>query len=768
MTQISPIIIQNFLDSGINILPINAEKKPFNVKNGKLLEWAKYKSEFITNNGLFDGAYGICQVCGTISGNLTGIDIDTKNDLNGDLWNLFWEKLQEFLPEICEHILVEQSPSGGYHLYYRAENLAKNHVIAKNKQGQGLIEIKGEGGLLTCFPTPKYRVIQGKFSNLPRLTEAQHQIVLSISQSLSEFIEFKDIKDAPRKEFSETSNEKSHFVQYNEKGDVIELLEANGWKALYSKNDKIFLRRPNSKSRVPHATFNYYPNITYIFSSNTEFEQFKGYSKSAIFCHYECGGDWKLCSKKLLDLGFGEKYERKKSTQEVAISRQILKKNENNELGIDSETMLIEQIKTELPKFPFESFPLFLQEIIPEICKVKDFPEDFLAMSMLNAVSGCLGLTYSLVLKNGWEQYGSLFTALIGPSAIGKSPTMKWAFAPLIDQEILFQKDYTRLKSEFEYNKNLSKKEKTLLNIAEAKEPVAKELVINDSTIESLLISHKNNLKGLILYVDELTSWIRKFNAYRKGGDEKNWLSIFDNGYVKSSRVTTGINFIPKSYVTVCGGIQPRVLSDLANGSLEHDGFLYRFLFVFTEMKHSLSWDELSTRQLPYQIQENYAKFIQSFINLSMNSSHKKLSLSEAANERWGQWYDNNEKMKRELSQDGKDDLTSITSKLSIYCTRFALLFQMMNHFAGESENKQIEVDAIESAIKLTEYFRVSNQMALSNIKEMKQFESDDKKSLTKSVLDWRQVFGEETELQRKSLIKRIMGLIGCATRTAD
>jgi hypothetical protein len=756
------LIIQNYLDSGINVIPVDAAKLPWDAKTGNLLSWGIYQSRQVINNGMFEGAFGIAMVCGKISGNLVGLDIDIKQDLNGDLWNTFWEKLKEFLPDIASQIVLEQSPSGGYHLYYRSEYPAKNKDLARNKNGGKIIEMKGEGGLITCYPTPNYKLLQGKYSNLPLLTEAQHQIVIAIASSLNEFVEYKEIKDFPKKDFSVLEREKSPFYQYNENGDVIALLEAHGWKVLYRRGEKYYLRRPNSQSKIPHATFNHIPNILFIFSSQSELEEGKPYTKSAIFCHYECGNDWKLCAQKLLAMGFGERYEKKTIVPKLKISQTTDNQAINSEEGT-----ILNQIKEQLPKFPLEAFPFLFQEIIPEVCKVKDFPEDFLAMAMLNAVSGSLGLTHSLVLKNGWEQYGSLFTALVGPSAIGKSPTMKWAFAPLIDQEILYQKEYTRLKDEFEYQKSLSKKEKNMLGIGEARDPVAKELVINDSTIESLLISHRNNPKGLILYVDELTSWIRKFNAYRKGGDEKNWLSIFDNGYVKSSRVTTGINFIAKSYVTVCGGIQPKVLSDLANGSLEHDGFLYRFLFVFTEMKESLSWEELSTRQLPYQVQENYAKFIQSFINLPMEHFHKKLPLSESANERWGQWYDNNEKIKRELSAEGKDDLTSITSKLSIYCTRFALLFQMMNYFAGEGEDSRIKVDAIESAIKLTEYFRVANQLALTNIKEMKLIEAEEKTPLASSRANWGEVFGSERELSYTEITKRVVTMYGVSSKTA-
>jgi hypothetical protein len=745
------LIVDNFLSSGINVLPINPGKIPYSFKENKFLEWTKYQFEMVCNNGLFEKICGLAIVCGDISGNLIGIDIDTKNDPDGDLWDLFIDKFEEFFPNYKDEVVIEQSPSGGYHIYLRSEVKAlKTEMAAKNEFGKAIVEIKANGGLLTCFPTPNYKMIQGKFSSLPVFSSGQTEILLSLCRSFNQYIELKDTKDYPRRDYSNTDKEKSPFHQFNENGNILPILENHGWKVLKTRFGVSYLRFPNSHSEIHHATFNKIPKYLYCFSPNSDFEDYKAYSQSAIYCKLECNDDWKLCAEKLLEQGFGERYE-KKLLSPVHIPR----------VSNDDEP-------PKISKFPIEVFPNLLQEIVYETCSVLDFSPDFLSMAILNAVSGALGLTHKIRMKNGWEQYGSLFTALVGSSAIGKSPTMKWAFAPLIKQETFYQKDYQTLKDEYDYQKGFNKKEKSVLGIQELKEPKAKELIINDSTIESLIESHSNNPKGLVLYVDELTAWVRKFNSYRKGGDEKNWLSIFDNGYVKTNRISRGVSFMPKTYVTVCGGIQPKILKDLATGSLEHDGFLYRFNFVYTQEKEAMKWEELSKRELSKGIIADYYKIINHFISFHYtDDSEKILPMTDDADKLWGEWYNKNEALKKKYKEDEDEAMLSISGKLSIYCTRFALLCQMMNYVCGEDDCEYIQKTAVESAIKLTEYFRIANQTALTSIKQMKIEEADEKRNVSGNV-NWNDIFGEERVLQRKILVERINAMTGKSIRTAD
>lgn len=77
---------------------------------------------------------------------------------------------------------------------------------------------------------------------------------------------------------------------------------------------------------------------------------------------------------------------------------------------------------------------------------------------------------------------------------------------------------------------------------------------------------------------------------------------------------------------------------------------------------------------------------------------------SSDALDRLYQWQ--NEQTDR-CNADGSDTLTSIASKLEIYAIRFSLLLALSDWACG-SEKKMIEVDTVERAIRLAEYFRIS------------------------------------------------------------
>src|SRR6266571_1529620 len=78
-----------YLSKGVNVVPVTKFKEPV----GK---WRHLQTQTIKQNDLLTRlsdklSNGLALICGSISGNLEGIDVDTKNDLTGTLWgDLCW------------------------------------------------------------------------------------------------------------------------------------------------------------------------------------------------------------------------------------------------------------------------------------------------------------------------------------------------------------------------------------------------------------------------------------------------------------------------------------------------------------------------------------------------------------------------------------------------------------------------------------------------------------------------------------------------------
>jgi hypothetical protein len=115
-----------YLKNGLSVIPTTLDKRP-------TLAWAPYQSEKIPLSEvekLFKGSKGIGIITGEISGNLEVIDIDSKYDLTGSLWEDFTELLKDQLAETYSSLVIASTPSGGYHIFYRAPEVAGNSKLA--------------------------------------------------------------------------------------------------------------------------------------------------------------------------------------------------------------------------------------------------------------------------------------------------------------------------------------------------------------------------------------------------------------------------------------------------------------------------------------------------------------------------------------------------------------------------------------------------------------------------------------------------------------
>src|SRR5205814_10380221 len=107
-----------------------------------------------------------------------------------------------------------------------------------------------------------------------------------------------------------------------------------------------------------------------------------------------------------------------------------------------------------------------------------------------------------------------------------------------------------------------------------------------DATTEALAPMLLNS-KGLVLFEDELSGWVRSMDQYRGGGrgaDRKHFLSMWSRTLIKVDRKGTPKPIIvPRPCLSVVGGIQPELLPDLADAAQRQDGFLDRLLWSFPD-----------------------------------------------------------------------------------------------------------------------------------------------------------------------------------------
>ena len=732
---------KKYLDAGINVIPTKPDKAP------AIPSWTGLQKELITVNGQFDDAYGIGLICGKISGNLEVLDFDLKNDETGEVWRLFNYQLDELLPEISKKLIIQQSPSGGFHIFYRCDTIEGNKKLARNIKKEVVIETRGEGGYVCAFPTPGYVVKSGKFSKITKITTDQRETILNICRSFDSYkiIEDKEGFVQEGKKVNQAPEGKSPLDDYNERSDSLELLQNHGWTIKAGFPGKYYLTRPGSKSRSVHATLRYLNGvwIFYNFSSHEDFED-KGYTPVQLFRKYECkDAGWSDVAKKLLDLGYGERIARKqpeKTTRKIQTEKPLRKKD--------------------VLEFPFHVFPDSLNAMFDEYSSKRDYPKDLLAFAVLNVFSGAIGYNYVLKLHNDWEQTCLLFSCLVGTSSIGKSPTMKFAATPLAEYEAELAKRYKIEFNEWIQEKDKPAKDRNPLIC----EPLELEVLINDITMEKIGIALETNPKGLILIYDELAGWVKKMGAYNQANDHTNWNNLWSNNFIKTGRVSRKKIFVPKTFLSVLGGIQPSTLKELAGGAKGSDGFLYRFLFVFANEPEFLSWEQMKTKANE-ELENKYHQMINFYLRQSYRENPTILRCSDEADEIWGQWYDENKLDIRRFATEGRKDLESIWGKMSHYCARFALLIELIWQVAEGKQSSLVSEQSMLFACHLAEYFKKTSQIALETIEHYQEEENEEKKTLNSKV-DWRQVFKGDSELETAEIINRMHNLYGYSRRT--
>jgi len=323
-------------ERGLSIITIREDKRP------ALNEWKTLQKKAIENpEDLFTGKlvnpkitiYGIGVITGSVNGNLEVIDIDTKNDIKGGIWEALKEGIAKSLPTLLDQFLIVQTKSGGYHIYYRSEAIEGNLKLANNPKGGAILETRGEGGYVVAPPTPDYKIIQGNYDSIPDITIEERDTLLSICRSLDQFIRLES-KTTPATTYSTAivNIEDSPLEAYNRAGAsvVIPLLVSHGWKEVEKSGDRIKVLRPGESTAPSSGDFHIGKNLLKIFSSSTDFEPLKGYSPSSVFCLLECGGDWKKAYRELLALGYGKPFIKERASLDILSTQKISVTSVNN------------------------------------------------------------------------------------------------------------------------------------------------------------------------------------------------------------------------------------------------------------------------------------------------------------------------------------------------------------------------------------------------------------------------------------------------------
>ena len=317
-------------DAGLAVVPIkpDGQKRP-------AVAWAAYQDAPPTREQVVQwftthDTDGLGVVTGAGSGGLEMVEVEGRAlDLVTELATLMADNGLADLWDRLNKGWVEATPSGGIHWHYRVTDgpAARNTKLARRPatadelaQNPGdkvkvLVETRGQGGFTVIAPSagrthPTGRpwvTLTGGPTTIPALTVDERDSLFIVAGALDSMPAPDPLPASPSSQPTDGSLRPGD--DYNARATWDEILTPRGWtKAKRLGRDAYGWTRPGKEARDGiSATTNTRDGADrlYVFSTSTEFEAERPYSKFSAYALLEHNGDHSAAARALRAAGYG-------------------------------------------------------------------------------------------------------------------------------------------------------------------------------------------------------------------------------------------------------------------------------------------------------------------------------------------------------------------------------------------------------------------------------------------------------------------------------
>lgn len=374
------------------------------------------------------------------------------------------------------------------------------------------------------------------------------------------------------------------------------------------------------------------------------------------------------------------------------------------------------------PPFP-EAMMGKLWPIVSDLAVDTGAPVDFVAVSILTMAASIIGAKRRAqpFSEGQWREAAILWTGLVCPPSINKSPALRPLQAILNKLQAEYLIDYEDIKRDWKGEVERAKAEHKQWqdkvadavkkgsdspalppHAIEPREPLPRRFYVNDCTPEALAHILVANPQGVITIADELSSFLASFDRYNNSS-EGFWLTAYNGDpYAVDRKGSPEPVFVPCLGVSVLGGIQPDKFALAFKGA--NVGIAARFLWV---------WPDPPAYARPTKPTDLGAieRVFRSLDTLPWGSDERGdkaaivVGLSKQA-EALFEGYDRF--VKAELREGGNGLLMSFVGKTPGMAARFALVVEYLNWAVdGGPQPTEISSSTVETVCSfLSEYAR--------------------------------------------------------------
>jgi hypothetical protein len=661
---------------------------------------------------------GIAIIGGQVSGGLECLDFDTDAETIFPDWCLL---VEAECPGLVPRLNVTRTPKPGFHVRYRCREIPipGNTKLAGDparlRKAQTLLETRGEGGYALAPGSPPECHETGRtydhhsgppLTKLSTITAAERETLIRCARVFD--CEPQEVAETPRGAKGDTGLLPGD--DYCVRGpDWAGILEPHGWTCVGNAGGKRLWRRPDKEGRGWSATTGLKSKagreLLCVFSCNAH--PFPGpsggkvcstHNKFSAFALLNHGGDFAATAKALAEQGFG--------THPPSPARP----------------------KPPRPKLlpAYRPFPV---DALPEpICgwaragaAALGCDPSFTALPALAAVASVIGNTRVILLKRGWTEPAILWTAIVGDSGTLKSPAHEQAVIPLYREQERLLNEYQKEMAEYLEGKAKRKSADDESGDPPPEPPFLRRVVCSDVTVEKVAALLEANPRGLLLSRDELAAWLGSFTRYKGkagGTDLPNWLEMHRAGTVIVDRKTGDRQtlYIKRAAVSVCGGIQPRILARALTAEHIDAGLVARLLMAMPPRRPKV-WSEAVVHE---EVDEAYHKLFRTLLQRRYGRGEGPgvLRLDPAAKQLWVEWY--NEWAGEQAAAEG--EMAATLAKLEGGAARLALLHHVATMTHLETDDcRPVGLRSMEAGITLARWFAAEARRILAMLGESEQ-----------------------------------------------
>jgi replicative DNA helicase len=628
-----------FCEAGYSVVPAAADgsKAPA----GKWQQYQVQRADPAQIKTWFanDAHDGFGLVCGTVSGGLemlefegravaAGVHVAYRDALAGHGLGGLWKRVVSGY--------TETTPSGGMHILYRVNGAPRGNTrLASTAGREPLIETRGEAGFTIVAPSggrthnsgKRWQLAAGGLATIAVVTAEERDALWAVASLLDQA----PPPPSPAPADGSGQDQGRPGDDFNSRVSWPGILAPHGWQCVRAFGPGAHgWRRPGKQDPGMSATTRDAGGL-YVFSTSTPFEPEVPYTKFGAYTVLNHGGDHTAAARALRREGYGTLSERDND----GIADLIASPQVTAQPAWEPPALLGGH--AQLPTFPVEAFPPWLEEQVAELARFTQTPCDLGASVALSVLSAAAGGRVTVEVRGSWREPVNLYTVAALEPGTRKSAVFAELTAPLLEAESLLAEQARPVIREAETQRKIATKDAEKAAIAatglddqaEAEEamaeaigkaqiaeaitvPVMPRLVADDITPESL--ASRLAEQGGRLAVLSAEGGIFSIIAGRYTGGQAN-LEAFLKGHsgdmIRVDRKGRPPEYIPRPALTLGLCVQPEVLRAIAAmPGFRGRGLLARILFsVPPDM---IGQRKIGEDAIPPAIRDAYCQNVQS------------------------------------------------------------------------------------------------------------------------------------------------------------